>query len=131
MELYLCSVKRIAVIIIIVLFLKPIFPVLDYAVNYDYISKVLCINKAKPELKCNGKCHLMKELAKASEDDKTNSTEKKQSTNKLIDLFVEEQDSFNFAFLIIEIKPVFNSKCRNLYSHLDSYSIFHPPIFIS
>lgn len=131
MELYLCSVKRIAVIIIIVLFLKPIFPVLDYAVNYDYISKVLCINKAKPELKCNGKCHLMKELAKASEDDKTNSTEKKQSTNKLIDLFVEEQDSFNFAFLIIEIKPVFNSKCRNLYSHLDSHSIFHPPIFIS
>lgn len=131
MELYLCSVKRIAVIIIIVLFLKPIFPVLDYAVNYDYISKVLCINKAKPELKCNGKCHLMKELAKASEDDKTNSTEKKQSTNKLIDLFVEEQDSFNFAFLIIEIKPIFNSKCRNLYSHLDSYSIFHPPIFIS
>lgn len=131
MELYLCSVKRIAVIIIIILFLKPIFPVLDYVVNYDYISKVLCINKAKPELKCNGKCHLMKELAKASEDDKTNSTEKKQSTNKLIDLFVEEQDSFNFAFLIIEIKPVFNSKCRNLYSHLDSYSIFHPPIFIS
>jgi hypothetical protein len=34
------------------------------AINYDYISKVLCINKDKPELKCNGKCHLMKELAK-------------------------------------------------------------------
>ncbi len=131
MELYLCNVKRFAVIIIIVLFLKPIFPVLDYAVNYDYISKVLCINKAKPELKCNGKCHLMKELAKASEDDKTNSTEKKQSTNKLIDLFVEEQDTYNYAFSVIEIKPLFNSKCRNLYSHLDSNSIFHPPIFIS
>jgi hypothetical protein len=43
---------------------------MDYAINYDYISKVLCINKDKPELKCNGKCHLMKELAKASEDDK-------------------------------------------------------------
>jgi hypothetical protein len=37
---------------------------MDYAINYDYISKVLCINKDKPELKCNGKCHLMKELAK-------------------------------------------------------------------
>jgi hypothetical protein len=48
---------------------KPIFPVMDYAINYDYISKVLCINKDKPELKCNGKCHLMKELAK-TEDDK-------------------------------------------------------------
>jgi len=131
MELYLCTVKKMAVIIIIILFLKPIFPVIDYAVNYDYISKVLCINKAKPELKCNGKCHLMKELAKASEDDKTNSTEKKQSTNKLIDLFVGEQDSFKFAFLVNKNKPSFNSKCSNLYSHLDSNSIFHPPIFIS
>jgi len=131
MELYLCNVKRFAVIIIIVLFLKPIFPVLDYAINYDYISKVLCINKAKPELKCNGKCHLMKELAKASEDDKTNSTEKKQNSIKLIDLFVAEQDSYNFAFLVNQGKSSFNSKCGNLYSHLNSHSIFHPPIFIS
>ncbi len=46
---------------------KPVLPVVEYMVNYDYISKVLCENKAKPKLKCNGKCHLMKELAKASE----------------------------------------------------------------
>ena len=47
------------------MFLKPIFPVLDYIINYDYIANELCENKAKPELKCNGKCHLVNELAQA------------------------------------------------------------------
>ena len=49
---------------------KSLLPVVEYVVNYEYISKVLCVNKAKPELQCNGKCHLMKELAKASENEK-------------------------------------------------------------
>lgn len=36
----------------------------NYAIDYEYISKVLCINKNKPKSKCNGKCHLSKELKK-------------------------------------------------------------------
>jgi hypothetical protein len=128
---YLCKVKKCAVLIILVLFLKPIFPVIDYAVNYDYISKVLCINKDKPKLKCNGKCHLMKELAKASENDKPASPEKKQSSNPLVDLFVSETPSFNFLFFQKETIQELNRSYANFYSHLDSYTIFHPPILIS
>ncbi len=56
--------KRIIIIITLVMLLKPILPVIEYAINYDYISKVLCVNKEKPKLQCNGKCHLTKELAK-------------------------------------------------------------------
>lgn len=130
-EGYLCKVKKYAVIILLVLFLKPILPVIDYAVNYEYISKVLCINKAKPELKCNGKCHLMQELAKASDDDKPLSSDKKQSSNPFVDLFVTEADSFNFLFFQKPTTQELNSSYANLYSHLDSYVIFHPPIFIS
>ena len=44
--------------------MRPIIPVIEYIVDYDYISKVLCINKDKPELKCNGQCHLSKEMKK-------------------------------------------------------------------
>ncbi|MBC8644541.1 hypothetical protein H9W95_12115 [Flavobacterium lindanitolerans] len=51
-------------------------PVIEYAINYDYIATVLCINKDKPEMKCNGKCHLMKELAKSSQDDSDQPKEK-------------------------------------------------------
>ena len=66
---YLCAVKNLVFILIIAIFLKPIFPVIEYVVNYEYISKVLCENKAKPMMHCNGKCHLMKELAKAAENE--------------------------------------------------------------
>ena len=61
---------------------KPSFPIIDYVVNYEYISKELCENKAKPELHCNGKCHLMKELAKASEAEKPISSDKKDNAQK-------------------------------------------------
>jgi hypothetical protein len=41
----------------------------------------LYFEKTKPTLQCNGKCHLMKELAKASaNDDKPFSSDKKQSS---------------------------------------------------
>lgn len=39
----------------------------DYLLNKDYIAKVLCINRNKPEMHCNGKCHLAKELKKQEE----------------------------------------------------------------
>lgn len=44
--------------------LRPIVPIIEYNINYDYIAKVLCINKDEPVLKCNGKCQLAKEINK-------------------------------------------------------------------
>lgn len=34
------------------------FVIGDYFVRYDYYSTVLCDNQDKPEMQCNGKCHL-------------------------------------------------------------------------
>ncbi len=50
---------------------KPYLPVIQYAVNYDFYKNVLCENKAKPELKCNGKCHLMKQMAATQDQNST------------------------------------------------------------
>nr|WP_321223196.1 hypothetical protein [uncultured Psychroserpens sp.] len=36
--------------------------VLYYQLNLDYIIETYCVNKEKPELQCNGKCHLAKQL---------------------------------------------------------------------
>ena len=41
---------------------KPLMPIIDYYANYDYIATVLCENKDKPYLECNGKCYLQKQL---------------------------------------------------------------------
>ena len=47
-------------------FLVPLI-YLDYEVRKEYITKVLCINKDKPELQCNGKCVLSQKLEQAKE----------------------------------------------------------------
>ena len=51
---------------------RPLFPFLEYSVNYEYISEVLCINKEKPMSTCNGKCYLNQQLKEVRESDKQN-----------------------------------------------------------
>ncbi len=111
--------------------LKPVLPVVDYVVNYEYISKVLCVNKDKPKLKCNGKCHLMKELAKTSENETPISSNKKIASHELEVLFFEEIKSFKIASIYFDNNQLFNCNYSNSYSYLNSVSVFRPPIFIS
>lgn len=111
---------------------KPIFPVFDYIVNYDYISKELCVNKAKPELKCNGKCHLMKELAKASEDEKPISSDKKDNSKHEIEvLFYQELQPIIVSQIYFHTNSLAVNNYFNHYFHLNGCSVFHPPTFIS
>ena len=39
--------------------------VANWWLNRDYVARVLCINRDKPALHCNGKCHLAKQLRAA------------------------------------------------------------------
>jgi len=39
--------------------------VASWWLNRDYVARVLCINRDKPQLQCNGKCHLAKQLRAA------------------------------------------------------------------
>ncbi|MET4107092.1 hypothetical protein [Hymenobacter sp. UYP22] len=41
--------------------------VLDYQARKAEITQLFCVNKDKPRLQCNGKCHLRKQLRKASD----------------------------------------------------------------
>lgn len=64
--------KQLLVFILILLLSVQTFSkwliLLEYRVNQDYIAKVLCENKSKPELKCKGKCQLMKQLDAAEKE---------------------------------------------------------------
>ena len=44
--------------------------VLSFKINQEYIAKVLCINRFKPEMTCNGKCVLMQRIKAAEEKEK-------------------------------------------------------------
>lgn len=102
---------------------RPAEPVLDYVVNYDYISSVLCINKNKPKLQCNGKCYLMKQLQKQQE---------KEAPKSRIQL---ENYPIGFVEIIYLSKPTHTSitkknpqkNYKNLYNYLADLSVFHPP----
>jgi len=122
-------VKKLIIILALSLFLKPIFPVIEYVVNYQYISKVLCVNKAKPMMHCNGKCHLMKELAKAAENEKPISSDKKHATAETNDLFFNAFQKFECVYLYSDTTSKINSRYSNLYARLNSDSVFHPPTF--
>jgi hypothetical protein len=120
-------VKKIAILITFLFLVKPISPVLSYFINYEYITNELCENQDKPEMECNGKCHLKKELAKASSEESSTSKDKK-SVNK------QEIEVLNYQNAIyFEIKKsVFNvadisTYYFNNYFHLISSQIFHPP----
>lgn len=108
--------------------IKPVLPVLDYVINYEYISTQLCENIEKPQLKCNGKCHLAKELAQAYENEKPLNSDKKQNFKIEIEvLFCESISNYNAtAFLNFESNEP-NSFYQNLYHSEVTTSIFHPP----
>jgi hypothetical protein len=71
---------------------KVYLPYIDYYANYNYISKVLCENKNKPQMHCNGKCHLKKTIEKASKE------ESRSKHNEFSGKFV--------SFLELAVKPI-------------------------
>ncbi|WP_147300487.1 hypothetical protein [Tenacibaculum gallaicum] len=103
--------------------LRPIAPFVEYAINYDYISKVLCINKDKPELNCNGKCQLMMELEKQQDDDfkslRISMEEYPIGFVSILNIDLEEKQ-------LIKEKGTFSYK-KN-YHYLFNKEVFHPPI---
>ena len=102
--------------------IKPMLPVIDYAVNYDYIAKVLCINKDKPKSTCHGKCHVAKEI----ENNKTNQQKKIQLNDLEFDKYVKNTTpSFKLLFTSYKKQVLYYNELEytNYYK-----KIFRPPI---
>jgi len=108
----------------LVAMLKPVEPILEYCFNYNYIVEVLCVNKDKPRLNCNGKCYLMKQLQKQSSENSTKKSQSIQLENYPIG-FIEiaeiiQPRQFNFT-----LKPTYFY--FNNYSYLEGNIPFQPP----
>ena len=107
---------------------RPLIPLVEYAVNYDYISAVLCINKSKPELHCNGKCYLSKELAKTNNSDSSPLNKTKNSGQKILDICtLPEITGINKAESFLSVHS--NFPYETAYSFLFLKHIFKPPVF--
>lgn len=95
----------------------------NYLLNNEFITLNYCVNKSKPNLKCNGKCHLTKQL---KEQEKQESSSKDNSKSVDEAQFCSEYDHTilpRFVFVSISANWTYlNGETNNT-----SPSIFHPP----
>ena len=94
---------------------------LNYELNQEYITETYCINKDKPELGCNGKCHLAKQLTETNLQ--PNETEDVVYI-PLIQLFFENPDALQIG--VKSLKEVETRK-PSTYLYEPVFKIEEPP----
>ena len=122
-------VKISTVIISIVLGSLILFNSLRVTLTYAYYEidpvgfiEKLCKNKDKPELQCNGKCHLKKVTESSSKESK--------EPTRLIDfkeILLYSAKPFEYSFNKIFYQKKISSEYVNLYSYIGLKNCFHPP----
>lgn len=114
----------ISIFVIFTIALRPVLPLIDYAVNYKYIVENLCEKRNIPQSTCKGKCYLEKELSK-TEKHSNNSQNIKLAG---LDVFVSHE-ILSFSGIRSDFKT---PKIRPGYTdfHTSEYAsrIFHPPL---
>lgn len=113
----------ITIFIIFTLTIKPVLPMVNFVINYDYVVENLCEKRDQPENSCHGKCFLAKELSKTQ----NNNT---QNAGKIlsIDNFIA-QDIFS-----VSNYQSYITKNRSAILNVDFFhtkypsSVFRPPL---
>ena len=97
---------------------------LDFSVRQDYIAKVLCINRDKPMLNCNGSCILAQKLKQAQEQEENS----KEITQKLeISFFFNKCPVYELNNTPLELPNPLSAFKLADYSKGHLYAVFHPP----
>lgn len=95
---------------------------ISFKINQDYIARVLCVNKNKPMLNCNGKCYLAKKLKQAEQ------REQKKVLLKTLEFNLWCEACYSLAFppqiSLLFVGSSFYLEKAPLASNM---SIFHPP----
>ncbi|TCC97476.1 hypothetical protein EZ437_19915 [Pedobacter psychroterrae] len=102
--------------------LSPAFVYLGFEANQSYIAKVLCENKDKPQLHCEGKCYLMKKLKQAQE--KEQKQERQSQKLQVQDAVLSKTVTFKqYPFAEMNVHVPFSTGMPQSIKN----SIFHPP----
>jgi hypothetical protein len=103
--------------------IKPYAPVLSYSFNKTIIISKFCENKTKPQMHCEGKCHLKKELDKASKDEAKLPVASKISIDQICQTDHHEFPTAKYAI----IENILISIYSGNRSGPKSLKIFEPP----
>ena len=108
---------------------RPLVPIMEYYANYDYIATVLCENKDKPYLECNGKCYLQKQLKEVNHDNHEHKSTIPQIN--FDDYPISPLDQFSYQLKVFKELNSEKSYYVNYTSQDFFKSIFKPPQVIS
>jgi hypothetical protein len=127
--------KRLLIAILMIVLVAPFlvksFIYVDYYLSYEFIVNDLCENTDKPEMKCNGKCYLNKQIAIVDgvNIDKERIPNSNQSNSEKLDtslLFIFDSLFFNTTTFSQE-RETRSEFANNHYDYLMEYNFFTPP----
>jgi hypothetical protein len=125
---YLRPMKSLGISLLIVGLLVQVMSasliLFNYEVNTASIIEKFCENKDKPELHCDGKCHLAKQIQADSEQ--KSETPASESELMTFVLTVEKTTAFEFKFFQSDTAQANSLYIEGHYSN-QLQSIFHPP----
>ena len=115
--------------------LQGFFTIVNWKMNQAELTAKYCVNKAKPMLKCNGKCYLAKQLKIQEEQEKTDFN--KESKNQVPKFKkIKEGEIFNDIQAVEYTLTVQNNSNRKPttsfsveYSFEEISKCFQPPQF--
>jgi len=111
-------------VLYVAVLLRPVYPLADYLMHREQIVQQYCENKNKPAMHCNGKCHLMKEMKKATEETPRNHATPVVLEN-LLPHFAASQLVFGEQFAVQPFIPSFVYQAS--FSAAHPLAVFHPP----
>lgn len=119
--------KRIAAILLLIGVLTQTFSkaliVAEYQLNREYIAKNLCVNKSRPKMHCNGRCHMMKKMKQEEKQDQENPERRAENKFEII-CAAFHTDVLIPARIVSAIQyPVLEERICMDYAP----SFFHPP----
>ncbi|WP_412850333.1 hypothetical protein ACL0VS_11055 [Chryseobacterium sp. PMSZPI] len=114
-----------SIFIIFTVALRPVLPLVNYAVNYDYIVKNLCENRNVPQSTCKGKCYVEKELAKTEKQSTNSQTVKIAGLDVFISHDILSCLSQQESRILVD-SP--HSNYFDFYTAEHFSRIFHPPL---
>lgn len=122
-------IKRFFVFILLMaLSIRPAYfvgMVVYYETHLNEIIEKYCINKDKPELQCNGKCHLAKEITGIDATDDTKAIVNVSAA--FYPVYFQQVEQSTFTFIATKKSTKFY-KYLYTYSYLLSNKIDKPPM---
>ncbi len=112
--------RHIALFLFFLISLKTLvvpFVYLDFELRKEHIIQTLCENRYKPQLHCDGKCYLAKQLQKVAEGHARDEAQKQSDSVKRVMQEVFDETHFDFALNCVslhdpELFPLFSSSVQ-------------------